>query len=187
VLSQDGHPVSGSLTFAVGAPTDGTVAVPGGDDGTLGPVRTGLQVLAYASALLAAGLVVLAALVLPGAARPAALRRTATIACGVASAAGLLLVPVTRVITRAGGVRDLIRAHSWSGPGAGDQWLAWGLLSVGLAVGLGAPTRSARRERLRALVVLLARRRSRSSVTAGRPSRSRWWSSPTSPLPSPGP
>jgi copper transport protein len=157
VVSQDGHPISGALTFSVGVPSAGTVA-PSTEEGPgdLGSLRTGLQSMTYVSALLVAGLVVFAVVVRPASGRDARHRRLARIAGCAASTAALLLVPVTGVITRAGGTGDLIRADSWSGPGASDQLLAWALLSLGLAVGLRAPAASRGRERLRALVVLLA-------------------------------
>jgi len=157
VVSQDGHPISGALAFSVSAPSAGTAAPPVDEGpGDLGSLRTGLQALTYLSALLAAGLVVFTVAVRPALHRAVRPRRLAATAGCVASAAALLLVPVTGAINRAGGVADLVRGSSWSGPHVADQWLAWALLTVGLAAGLLAPGGSRGRDRLGAVVVLLA-------------------------------
>ena len=71
VVSADGHPISGSLTFSIGAPSENVVAPDVGGDASAGTeADLGIaQALGYAGLLVAAGLAVFCAWML-GDARP---------------------------------------------------------------------------------------------------------------------
>ncbi|MFE7508244.1 copper resistance protein CopC [Promicromonospora sp. NPDC057488] len=100
LVSEDGHPIGGSLSFAVGAPSD-VVDVPGtgADAGTEAPVLLGVvRGVGYVGLLLAAGLAAFAVLFLPR--DPAAdrsrarLRPVARVAAGVGALGWALAVPL---------------------------------------------------------------------------------------------
>ncbi|MDR7251491.1 copper transport protein [Nocardioides sp. BE266] len=103
VLSGDGHPISGALTFSVGAPSASVVAPPEPESSSpvVTVLRDGLTVLFYVGLLLAAGLALFVVLVLPrawaGGEARGRLRRLTTYAAWVAVAAAVLLVPVASV------------------------------------------------------------------------------------------
>ena len=67
VLSDDGHPISGALTFSVGAPSASVTAAPEPQSSstTVTVVRDVVTVVTYVGLLLAAGLALFVALVLP--------------------------------------------------------------------------------------------------------------------------
>lgn len=67
VLSGDGHPIAGALTFSVGAPSATVAPPPEPDTSSVGVtvVRDGLTVLSLVGLLLAAGLAFFVSLVLP--------------------------------------------------------------------------------------------------------------------------
>lgn len=100
VVSRDGHPISGSLTFSIGsvsaAPVPGpelAAAEPGG-----GVVQPALQAVSYLGFFLSAGLAIFAAFLLPRDASTAVrrrIRRVSRPAALLAGVAALLLVPVT--------------------------------------------------------------------------------------------
>jgi copper transport protein len=135
VVSDDGHPISGALTFSVGAPTTPAVATPAGDPSGVPDVPWALTLarwLGYAGLLLAAGLVAFAAFFLPAAARPGrpnstlhtntavaaarpgrltgTLRTTAAVAAG----AWIVAVPITAVYLLGGGPSLLTQGTTWS-------------------------------------------------------------------------
>ncbi|GAA1403460.1 hypothetical protein GCM10009662_29880 [Catellatospora coxensis] len=149
VVSEDGHPISGALTFSVGAPTP--VNTPAAAEPSSIPevpwTLTLARVLGYLGLLLAAGLVAFAALFLPadpGADRPrrriAALARAAGAAAAVAWLAAL---PITAVYLLGGGPSLLSQGATWSslplteyavtGAVVGGLALAVTLLSTGSA------------------------------------------------------
>lgn len=103
VLSGDGHPISGALTFSVGAASASVVAPPAPESSSavVTVLRDGLTVLSLVGLLLAAGLGLFVVLVLPrsweGREVRARLRRLTTYAAGVAAAAVVLQVPVASV------------------------------------------------------------------------------------------
>ncbi len=105
VVSADGHPVSGSLTFSVGERSDEVVDVPAGPESSrwVDAVLGVTQAVTYAGLLVATGLAVFVALVLPhgtGAAGGRArrrLRRVARVAAAVAAVGALVLVPLASV------------------------------------------------------------------------------------------
>ncbi|GGO88243.1 transport integral membrane protein [Nocardioides phosphati] len=122
VVSADGHPVAGSLSFSVGRPSR-TVTAPDGPGGSPRSVAVLLavnQALLYLGLFTAAGLAVFAtwtatARPLP---RRRALRRTAWGAGAVSLAGGVLAVPLTVVQQRGQGLEQLVAGGSWTGGGA---------------------------------------------------------------------
>jgi copper transport protein len=103
VLSGDGHPVSGALTFSVGAASVSVVAPPEPESSSavVTVIRDGLTVLSLLGLLVAAGLGLFVVLVLPrawdGREVRGRLRRLTAYAAGVAVAAVVLQVPVASV------------------------------------------------------------------------------------------
>lgn len=89
VISTDGHPLSGNVTFSVGAPSVDTVAVPVADPVEAGTPRSAnvVQALQYVGLLLAAGLVVFTVL-LPASALRAGRTRLSRAMWGSAVVAG---------------------------------------------------------------------------------------------------
>nr|WP_232523473.1 copper resistance protein CopC [Nocardioides sp. MAH-18] len=122
IVSADGHPVSGSLRFSVGAPSE-TVVAPAIGDGDDGAARApyvlrALRVTGYVCLLLATGLVAFVLLVLPSGGQTArARRRLVRVArAAAAGAAGSWLLALPAVATyQAGGGPDLVtRTATWS-------------------------------------------------------------------------
>ncbi|HEX5918046.1 MAG TPA: copper resistance protein CopC [Nocardioides sp.] len=103
VLSGDGHPISGALTFSVGAPSASVTTAPGPQrsSAVVTVVRDVLTVITYVGLLLAAGLALFLALVLPrtwtGTQTRARLRRLLRYAALAAVAGIVLQVPVAAV------------------------------------------------------------------------------------------
>ncbi len=78
VVSADGHPVAGALTFSVGKPSAVVKKPPTNQeaaDGTVRGILSAVQGVGYLGLFVAAGLVLFVAWLLPGAARLEALRR----------------------------------------------------------------------------------------------------------------
>jgi copper transport protein len=148
VLSADGHPVAGSLSFSIGAPSEGTAAPSGeaGSSTTLNTVRSVLQGLAYVGVLLAAGLLVfLIALLEPG---EDAVRRRLARVCLAAAAVGVvssaLLVPVTGALQEGTGLPGVLQTAVLLGQGAAGRWLDFAAVPLGLGLGLAALRRPGR-------------------------------------------
>jgi copper transport protein len=103
VLSDDGHPIAGTLTFSVGSPSAAVTAPPEPETSSafVEGLRDALTVLSLLGLLVAAGLALFLALVLPrswsGTEVRARLRRLLTYAAAVGAAAAILLVPVASV------------------------------------------------------------------------------------------
>jgi copper transport protein len=138
VLSEDGHPVGGSLSFSVGAPSAEVVPPPDVPTGepAVPPALSTVRVVGYVALLLAAGLVGFALLVLP-AGSPAAqgrrrLVRTARVAAAVAALAWLAAVPLSAVYQLGGGAGSLADGATWSA-------LPLSEYAVLVAVAIGAP------------------------------------------------
>jgi copper transport protein len=164
VVSADGHPVSGSLTFSVGERSD-SVTDPPPPPTSSRVVTTTQGVLAgltYLGLLTAAGLVVFAVLLLPASYDGEVLRRRLrTLARGAAAVAGLavvLAVPVASVyargaeLTAVGDGLDLALVR--------DELVSAALVVVGLGTAVGLlgerpPTGARRWTSLGAAVVAL--------------------------------
>ena len=121
VLSTDGHPIAGTLTFSVGVPSTTVVHPPrpSTSSPTVTVVRDVLAAVTYVGLLLAAGLAFFVALVLPrtwpGTRVRGRLRTLTTYAAGMGVLGALLQVP-SRPPTR--------RGSSWAAPcpGSTPRW-----------------------------------------------------------------
>lgn len=153
VVSADGHPIAGSLTFSVGAPSPSVAAPqpPGSSPASLTRVLSAVTALYYLALLLAAGLVAFLTVLLPGDVRADGARRrliaTARIAATVATAAVWAMLPLTLVYRAGGGLGLLLSPTRWGPTGALDQVVAL-LTTLALALvaaRLGAPGGTDRR------------------------------------------
>ena len=103
VLSGDGHPISGALTFSVGAPSASVTAAPEPESssGALAAVRDVVTVVTYVGLLVAAGIALFLALVLPrswdGTRTRARLRRVILYAAAAGAVGIVLHVPIASV------------------------------------------------------------------------------------------
>ena len=151
VVSEDGHPISGSLTFSIGAPSP-DVAPPPTDSSSTNDAPWTLSVVrwvGYLGLFMAGGLVGFALLFLPPS-KPAdrARRRLVVVArAGAATAAVAWLVglPLTAAYQLGGGASSLTKGATWSAmPAAEYAVVAVVVAGVVLAVGLlgrGLPPR----------------------------------------------
>ena len=119
VVSVDGHPIAGTLSFSVGAPSDSVAApvVDAPEDGV--PVALSLSRWpAYAGLLLAVGLVWFATMLLPSGLDKLdrawrRIVRAARLAAGISATAWLVGVPLTAVYLRGTGPSTLLDAATW--------------------------------------------------------------------------
>lgn len=118
VLSDDGHPVSGSLTFSVGAPSPTVVPPPDVDTSTsdVPPELSAARGVGYVGLLLAVGLVGFALLLLPGDRTADRARRRLVVATRGATAVTALAWLVTLPLTA---TYQLGSQGSWT---SGDAW-----------------------------------------------------------------
>lgn len=118
VVSADGHPISGTLTFAVGAPSP-TVRAPDVDEQDDLPVALSLSRWpAYVGLFLAVGLVWFATLLLPRGLDPTdrswlRLRLMARLSAVVAAVGWLAGVPLTALYLRGSGLDSLAESATW--------------------------------------------------------------------------
>ena len=140
VVSADGHPVAGALTFSVGRPSAVVRPPPTPDESSASGVRGALsvvQAVGYLGLFLAAGLVVFTGWLLPALPRldvlRRRLRRIAWAAASVAALAGLVQLPLSGAYQQGLGFADLLEASAWSGAGGRDL-LALAMLVGGLAM-----------------------------------------------------
>ena len=119
VVSEDGHPVSGSLTFSVGSASTDVVPPPSTSTAsTRAPVALSLvRWVGYGGLLLSSGLVAFALLVVPAGeltgrvrSRLVSVARAAAVATVVAWLLGL---PLTVLYQLGGGVGSLARSSTW--------------------------------------------------------------------------
>ncbi|MBB5869661.1 copper transport protein [Allocatelliglobosispora scoriae] len=158
VVSEDGHPISGALTFSVGAPTP-VMTPPPSDSNSVPQVPWTLtlaRVLGYLGLLLAAGLVAFAALFLPADPdidRPR--RRLATAmraAAAVAAGAWLAALPITAVYLLGGGPSLLSQGATWSSVPPTEYAVTAAVVGgLVLAVVLLGPGRVSRHRRIAAV------------------------------------
>jgi copper transport protein len=122
VVSDDGHPVSGSLTFSIGAPSQDVVAQ-APDGASAGDVPVALSLSrwpAYTGLLLAVGLVWFATMTLPAGLDETdrarrRLRAMARRASAVAVVAWLVGLPLTAVYLRGTGFTSILENVTWQG------------------------------------------------------------------------
>ncbi len=162
VVSADGHPITGTLTFAVGAPSPDVDALDVGDRADDVPLALSLvRWPAYAGLLLAVGLVWFAVLLLPAETDLLGrgwrrLRLMARVGALVAAVSWLLALPLTARYLRGGG--SLLDSRTW-GALPGEELALTGVtvaLVVGAAWLLGESPGLSSRHTLAALTALLA-------------------------------
>lgn len=153
-ISADGHPIAGSLTFAIGAPSAVVEApqVPETDPAEVRSVLSVLQGLSYAGLLLAAGLVLFWAWAMRGVRVDDVVRervlRWAWSATGVALVAGVAIIPVTGAYQQGLGLDQLGESAAVDLSLVGDDLLVLGLQAVGLVAALVLVAGPASRHRL---------------------------------------
>ena len=140
VVSADGHPVAGALTFSVGKPSAVVKKPPTNQeaaDGTVRGILSAVQGVGYLGLFVAAGLVLFVAWLLPGAARLEALRRrllgVARAAAGVAALAAVMQVPLSGAYQQGLGLDGVAEGAGWSAA-TGRELVAVLLLVGGLLV-----------------------------------------------------
>lgn len=138
VLSGDGHPIAGALTFSVGAPS-ATVAAPPEPESSSAVVtvlRDVVSVITYLGLLIAAGLALFVVLVLPrswaGAEVRRRIRRLLTYAAGAGAVGAVLQVPVASVYGQGLELTSVVTAFDASL--VANELLSAALVVVGLAV-----------------------------------------------------
>ena len=141
LVSADGHPIGGSLSFSVGAPSD-VVDVPSAGDGdTDAPVLLGvLRWLAYLGLLVAAGVAAFAALFLPADgvdAERGRLRRTTLLAAAVAVLAWWAAVPLVALYQLGLPASALGDGSTWSALAAWE-YVVPAAVTLGLALAAGS-------------------------------------------------
>ncbi len=144
VLSGDGHPISGALRFSVGAPSASVAAPP--EPQTSSAVVTVLRDVVTAvtlvGLLVAAGLALFVALVLPrswaGAEVRGRLRRLMTYAAGAGAGGAVLQVPLASVYGQGLELDALLTSFAPSA--VVNELAAAVVVLVGLGVALGAAT-----------------------------------------------
>jgi copper transport protein len=142
VLSGDGHPIAGALTFSVGAPSATVTAPPEADTSSraVTVLRDVVTALTLVGLLVAAGLALFLALVLPrswtGAEVRARLRRLMAYAAGAGAVGVVLQVPVASVYGQGLELGSMVTAFD---PGAVvNEALAAVLVLAGLGVAVRA-------------------------------------------------
>ncbi|MFI2486584.1 copper resistance protein CopC [Promicromonospora kroppenstedtii] len=153
LVSEDGHPIGGSLSFAVGAPSD-VVDVPGtgtgADAGTEAPALLGVvRGVGYAGLLLTAGLAAFAVLFLPRDAAAdrsrARLRPVARVAAGIGALGWAVAVPLVALYQLGLPASALADGDTWTALAAAEYAVpavvVVGLTLAGCALPASAPGR----------------------------------------------
>jgi len=145
LVSADGHPVAGSLTFSIGGPSESVVP----PDVDAGPTRSMenvvgiVQALGYLGLLLAAGLVVFQCWILAGARVSDSVRDVLTRvhwgATGLAVLFWAAAVPLAGAYQQGLGLRGAVEATAIDLDLVGDDLVVLGLVTAGLVLGLLAP------------------------------------------------
>lgn len=156
VVSEDGHPIGGSLTFSVGAPTAG--GTPPSDASGTPDVPWALTLarwVGYLGLLLAAGLVTFAALFLPADSQVGRARRRLTVsaraAAAVAVVAWLAALPLTAVYLLGGRGSSLARGSTWSSLPL-TEYAVPAIVVGGLVLAVALLGRGSRQPRVAAIV-----------------------------------
>lgn len=141
VISADGHPVAGALTFSVGAPSTTVAARAGAPQASPVVVRAALGVvhgLVYLGVFGACGLVVFLLLLLPPDGGLDQIRLRLVTLAGwsgwVVLGAGIALLPLTSLYQRAEGLSELFSATTWSDSVSGVETVSSILLALGSAL-----------------------------------------------------
>lgn len=137
VVSADGHPVAGSLTFSVGKPSVRVVSpkLPEPAGPAVTTAFSTAQAASYIGLLLVVGLGIFAVLLLPAhvrADRPRSRIRTVTTAAAAVSVvAATAVLPLTVINQQGGGLADLTALETWTGIMPATL-IALALLAIGL-------------------------------------------------------
>ncbi|MFE4001790.1 copper resistance protein CopC [Nocardioides sp. YIM B13467] len=156
-VSADGHPISGSLTFAVGAPSLSVAPPPSTEPSRATAVIHGaLQFFQYAALLLVVGLVWFRAVIVGEHRIPdratARVQRVEVLAGMVAVVALVLLAPASGALQSESGPGAILTFDAWSPASVGKEWLS---ALVGI-VGIAAALALRERPRLAAAAALVA-------------------------------
>ncbi|MER7559713.1 copper resistance protein CopC [Nocardioides sp. NPDC126508] len=145
-VSADGHPISGSLTFAVGAPSLSVAPPPSTEPSRATAVIHGvLQFLQYAALLLVVGLVWFRALILGGHSvgehrvpdrAITRVQRVQILAGMVAVVALVALAPASGALQSESGPGAMLTFDAWSPASVGKEWLSALVGIVGIAAAL---------------------------------------------------
>lgn len=137
VISADGHPVAGALTFSVGAPSDGVVQPVADANSSAEPILSAVQGATYLALFVASGLAIFWFLML-GAAGPELHQRLLPVAgpaAVVAVLGALLELPLNALYQQGQGLTDLFDIGSWSAALGRDETVAAALVVVGALLG----------------------------------------------------
>ena len=140
-VSADGHPISGSLTFAVGAPSLSVAPPPSTEPSMATAVIHGaLQFLQYAALLLVVGLVWFRAMIVGEHRIPdratARVQRIEVLAGMVAVIALVALAPASGALQSESGPGAILTFDAWSPASVGKEWLSALVGIVGIAAAL---------------------------------------------------
>ena len=156
VVSSDGHPIAGSLTFHVGAPSESVVPprdAPAADDSAMRDVASVVQALSYLALLLAGGLTIFLSWISRGVRLHDAVRRRLLLfqrgSAIVAVVVAAIAVAVSGSYQRGAGAGGLFEAASFDPQLIGDDVTVLALQAIGL--GLAVVWRAAGRLRWRAI------------------------------------
>ncbi|MGW2092989.1 copper resistance CopC/CopD family protein [Promicromonospora sukumoe] len=159
LVSQDGHPIGGSLSFSVGAPS-AVVDVPeaGADAGTDAPFVLGVvRAVGYVGLLAAAGVAAFSVLFLPRDALAdrsrARLRPVAGVAAGVAALGWLAAVPLVALYQLGLPASAVTDGSTWTSLAAAE-YVVPAVVVGGLALAVAALPAGAAPGRTRAALVL---------------------------------
>ncbi|MFE6648149.1 copper resistance protein CopC, partial [Nocardioides sp. NPDC057772] len=140
-VSADGHPISGSLTFAVGAPSLSVAPPPSTEPSRATAVIHGvLQFIQYAALLLVVGLVWFRALIVGDQRVPdratARVQRVEIVAGMVAVIALVLLAPASGALQSESPPGAILTFDAWSPASVGKEWLSALVGIIGIAAAL---------------------------------------------------
>ncbi|KAA1425671.1 copper resistance CopC/CopD family protein [Nocardioides antri] len=152
VVSTDGHPIAGSLTFHLGAPSESVSPprdAPATDDTAMRAVASVVQGLSYVALLLAAGLTIFLSWTSRGIRLHESVRRRLLRLLRVSAAAAVtvaaIAVPVSGAYQRGAGIGGVLEPGSFDPALVGDDLtvLVLQVVGLGLAAALaGRPTPS---------------------------------------------
>ncbi|GGR71104.1 copper transport protein [Nocardioides luteus] len=156
-VSADGHPISGSLTFAVGAPSLSVAPPPSAEPSKATAAIHGvLQFIQYAALLLVVGLVWFRALIVGEHRVPdratTRVQKLQILAGMVAVLALVFLAPASGALQSESGPGAIFTYDAWSPASVGKEWLS---ALVGI-IGIAAALALRERPRLAALAALVA-------------------------------
>lgn len=160
VVSTDGHPITGSLTFSVGAPSE-TVVPPQVEEASAAGIKGDLglaQALQYVGLLLAGGLVVFTCWVVGAAGLPSrprvAVRLLTRIGAALTAFAAALAVPLSGAYQQGLPFEETLSSQAFDLTLVGDDLLVLVLQAAGLGAALAATRRAVLSQRERVLATV---------------------------------